>query len=315
MPSIELILITVLACLVVLFAVLWMRVRRSDTHTDEIGLPSDTECTLLAINHIDIAGVRRQYGVVSVAGRAIPFLIAQNMEHLSTGSEFIMRNGYAYKVEDRKASGDSPAGSVQSQQPVQPVKAARVNQATQQDAEDVANRTVVVLEDRNDEALPLEQAFPFLEVVEGADIGTRFPLPYGDAGIGRGDDNVVALSDNGASRQHCRVEYTDTDFVLCDQNSTNGTFLNGEEITEPRLLEFGDRIEVSDSAMIFSCEGYLLKDDNPGAAIDALKQCLNEEPDFLQALKNLAFLLERDISRKKEAEPIWERISLLEKAR
>lgn len=316
MPSIEWILIVVLACLVALFLVLWMRASGAKTASDSGSLPSDTEVTLLAINQIDIAGARHQYGVASARNdRAVPFLIAQNMGHLQVGDAFTMRNGQAYKVETRTASGESPVAVAQAQQPVQPASTTQADEVAQYEAEDAAQRTVVVLEDRNDQLPALEQAFTFLEVVEGADKGTRFPMPYGYAGIGRSDDNVVALSDSGASRQHCCIEFSDTDFVLQDLKSTNGTFLNGEELTEPRPLEFGDRIVVSDSAMIFNCDGFLLKDDNPEAAISAFEQCLDEAPDFLQALKNLAFLLERDIRRKKEADPIWQRISHLEKNR
>ena len=249
MPSIEWILVAVLACLVALFLVLWIRARGAKTPSDSGGLPSDTEITLLAINQIDIAGVRQQYGVASARNdRAVPFLIAQSMGHLQVGDAFTMRNGQAYKVETRVASSESPVAMAQAQ----PAVTAQAEDVAQYEAEDAAQRTVVVLEDRNDQLPAVEQAFTFLEVVEGADKGMRFPLPYGYAGIGRSEDNVVALSDNGASRQHCCIEFSDTDFVLQDLNSTNGTFHNGEEITEPRPLEFGDRIVVSDSEMILS---------------------------------------------------------------
>jgi len=316
MPSLEWILVLALVCLTALFLVLWVRARRVSSVSGD--LPAGVENTLLAVGQLEISGARHQFGVVSPqGGRAIPFLTDQNLGHLKVGDAFTMRNGQAYKVETRKstpASGDSPT-EVEPAAVALTAAPARTEVADTEIDSDAAQRTVLYLEDNQSAISNLEHVFPFLDVVAGPDAGMRFPLPYGEAGIGRGDDNVVTLSDDGASRQHCSLEFTGTEFVLRDLDSTNGTFRNGEEIGGKCSLEFGDRIEVSDSELVFSCEGFEQRDQNPQAAILAFELCVGEEPDFLQALKNLAFLLERDISRKKEAEPIWSRISRLEKGR
>ena len=72
---------------------------------------------------------------------------------------------------------------------------------------------------------------------------------------------------------------------------------------------------VAGTEMVFSCEGFEQRDADPQAALDAFEAGLRRQPDFLAALKHAAFLLERDVVRRDEAEPYWKRIAELEKGR
>ena len=107
------------------------------------------------------------------------------------------------------------------------------------------------------------------------------------------------------------ISYHISHFVLKDAKSTNGTLCNGEKVAE-HVLEFGDRIQVADTIMTFTCDGFALRLNDPSAAIGAYEKCVEREPNFLLALRDLAFLLTRDVSRQKEADPLWQRISQLE---
>ncbi|MFO0984948.1 MAG: FHA domain-containing protein [Planctomycetota bacterium] len=69
--------------------------------------------------------------------------------------------------------------------------------------------------------------------------------------IGRDPQNEIALDDQSASRQHCRIEQRGSAFVLIDLGSRNGTFLNGERVTEQVVRE-GDRIKVGASELTFT---------------------------------------------------------------
>jgi hypothetical protein len=53
--------------------------------------------------------------------------------------------------------------------------------------------------------------------------------------IGRVADNAFAITEPSVSSHHCEVLLRGTDVVVRDLNSTNGTFINGEKITEAVL--------------------------------------------------------------------------------
>lgn len=49
--------------------------------------------------------------------------------------------------------------------------------------------------------------------------------------LGRGTDVDIQINDSGISRKHLSIEVSESIFIK-DLNSTNGTFVNGEKITE-----------------------------------------------------------------------------------
>jgi len=60
--------------------------------------------------------------------------------------------------------------------------------------------------------------------------------------VGRGSHNAVRISDDGASREHCRIRLNpDGSYTLIDLASRNGTKLNGEP-TDEHALTSGDTI-------------------------------------------------------------------------
>ncbi len=77
--------------------------------------------------------------------------------------------------------------------------------------------------------------------------GYRYPISENEEeglSIGRTPDNDVILTDPGVSRHHAYIRVRGQEAWLYDRGSANGTWLNGERITEPRLLKPGDRIQV-----------------------------------------------------------------------
>ena len=50
--------------------------------------------------------------------------------------------------------------------------------------------------------------------------------------IGRVEDNTFQIAEPSVSSHHCEVVLRGKDVVIVDLNSTNGTFINGEKITE-----------------------------------------------------------------------------------
>jgi pSer/pThr/pTyr-binding forkhead associated (FHA) protein len=70
--------------------------------------------------------------------------------------------------------------------------------------------------------------------------------------IGRLPDNGVALGwDDEVSRHHAHITRIGDDWALVDDASRNGSYLNGERITEPRALRNGDVLRFGDSVVVF----------------------------------------------------------------
>ena len=69
--------------------------------------------------------------------------------------------------------------------------------------------------------------------------------------VGRTMDNQVQLVCAGVSRRHALIALgADRLYVIKDLQSQNGTFVNGEPITEARLAD-GDRIKIGEADLLF----------------------------------------------------------------
>lgn len=66
--------------------------------------------------------------------------------------------------------------------------------------------------------------------------------------IGRKDDNVLIMDDQFVSGHHAKVFIKNTDYMLEDLGSTNGTKLNGERLEGKIILKVGDEIEIGSAA-------------------------------------------------------------------
>ncbi|MEZ4431907.1 MAG: FHA domain-containing protein [bacterium] len=72
--------------------------------------------------------------------------------------------------------------------------------------------------------------------------------------IGAGGDCDVRLNEHGISPQHAGLrDRGDNEFVLSDFNTTGGTWVNGERITQSRLQE-GDVVRIGTSEFVFGIE-------------------------------------------------------------
>ena len=83
----------------------------------------------------------------------------------------------------------------------------------------------------------------YLEVVEGPDAGRQIPLDH-EVTIGRDESADVALSDPHASRRHCSVALTNGSAIVRDLESSNGTFVNSQQVVGHAELGPGDDLLV-----------------------------------------------------------------------
>jgi hypothetical protein len=68
--------------------------------------------------------------------------------------------------------------------------------------------------------------------------------------MGRTPDNEIVVPNQEVSRRHAQIIMVDEGYVLKDLDAPNGTFVNGERITEHRLQE-GDRVSLGGKVFIF----------------------------------------------------------------
>lgn len=89
-----------------------------------------------------------------------------------------------------------------------------------------------------------------LSCISGPHTGDEFTLKTGITTVGRSSDNGIVLSkDKEISRHHAIFIQESGRFVVQDQNSLNGTFVNDEQITSPHYLKTGDVVLVGVSSL------------------------------------------------------------------
>lgn len=70
--------------------------------------------------------------------------------------------------------------------------------------------------------------------------------------IGRSSNNDICIPDRHVSRLHAIIEYRDGIFMISDNQSANGTFVNDLQLTEPYPLASGDQIKLYVPLLTFS---------------------------------------------------------------
>jgi pilus assembly protein CpaF len=76
-----------------------------------------------------------------------------------------------------------------------------------------------------------------------------------EIGIGRLEDNDLCLPKNNVSKYHARLVWRDERYVIVDQKSTNGTYVNGRRISAPMVVRKGDKIYIGDFILTLAAPG------------------------------------------------------------
>jgi pSer/pThr/pTyr-binding forkhead associated (FHA) protein len=84
----------------------------------------------------------------------------------------------------------------------------------------------------------------------GPTMGKAYGLGKSEIAIGRDPSNDIVINDAEVSRKHARLLFQDELYVLEDLGSTNGTFINGQRLESPQVLEPGDMILLGENINI-----------------------------------------------------------------
>ena len=120
-----------------------------------------------------------------------------------------------------------------------------------------------------------------LVVRQGARAGTVFPLTTDSVVLGREEGVDISLRDPEVSRQHARVSWQAGTYVLEDLGSTNGTFLNGMQITGQRPLRPGDSIGLGQTILVLQPQAAAAAEPTPMAAPRPVKAQVPAQPAYV----------------------------------
>lgn len=102
-----------------------------------------------------------------------------------------------------------------------------------------------------------------LTMRSGPNPGTVYALDADQINIGRDSSNEITVNDAEVSRRHSRLSFQGGKYVLEDMGSTNGTFVNGQRLTGPRVLKSGEVVSLGEQIVFV----YEAVESDPGATM------------------------------------------------
>jgi two-component system, cell cycle response regulator len=112
-------------------------------------------------------------------------------------------------------------------------------------------------------------------VLQGPDIGRQIELGNETVQIGRGEDATVRVESDLISRKHACIQRLGNAYMIQDQGSTNGTFVNGQKVGTRRLSE-GDLIKLDKVVLRYTESDAEDEQIREQAIVDALTGAYNK---------------------------------------
>jgi diguanylate cyclase (GGDEF)-like protein len=82
-------------------------------------------------------------------------------------------------------------------------------------------------------------------------LGRRFVLEESPVRVGRGSENHIVLEGDSVSRRHAHLEQKGGAWSCVDDGSTNGSYVNDEQIAREARLGNGDRLKIGPTIFKF----------------------------------------------------------------
>jgi diguanylate cyclase (GGDEF)-like protein len=99
-----------------------------------------------------------------------------------------------------------------------------------------------------EESDPDRQAY--LIVISGPHVGRMVQVGEAPVLVGRGESADLQLHDRGVSREHARLVPAEDGVYLRDLDSSNGTYVNGSELTGVHKLEDDDKVTLGTATIL-----------------------------------------------------------------
>jgi two-component system cell cycle response regulator len=93
--------------------------------------------------------------------------------------------------------------------------------------------------------------------IHGPQLGRKYILEEEEFTIGRDVKNNIVVDLDNVSRRHAKIVTRSGKSFVCDLGSTNGTYLNDQEVTEETPLRSGDFVKVGGSIFKFLSGGNI----------------------------------------------------------
>lgn len=88
-------------------------------------------------------------------------------------------------------------------------------------------------------------------VTSGLDAGRVLSVPQGEiVTLGRAAECTFPFDDASLSRDHARVMRVGSEYVLRDDGSRNGTFVNSQRLAKATTLRDGDRVQLGSNTLL-----------------------------------------------------------------
>ncbi|UCD57094.1 MAG: FHA domain-containing protein [Candidatus Hydrogenedentota bacterium] len=134
-----------------------------------------------------------------------------------------------------------------------------------------------------------------LTLVFGRDVLGTYDIDREKMIIGRADDCDIPIDNLAVSRHHAIIEKKEGIFTINDLDSNNGTFVNGQRIHEPTILNFGDEIGVGKHVLVFDSHSKKTKPvqvSPPGSAVPEMdlaeRGTMFVEPEKMEKIQKKA---------------------------
>lgn len=129
--------------------------------------------------------------------------------------------------------------------------------------------------------------------IYGPEIGKRYAINEAELTVGRDFGNTIIVDLDNVSRRHCQFSNRDGKVFLSDLGSTNGTFLNDDDVARETVLRSGDLVKVGGAIFKFlyggNIEALYYEEIYRMTIVDGLTQ-INNKRYFLE-------FLEREMAR------------------